>query len=67
MSNEYRKRKPGSCRFSDYYEVQWYNPLSLSWMTIHKPYKTMEEARSHFLRNYQCRIMVVSERGRSIA
>ncbi len=67
MSNEYRKRKPGSCRFSDYYEVQWYNETSLVWQTIHKPYKTKVEAEAHFVPGKKCRVMIVSETGRTIA
>lgn len=66
MSNKFRKRRPGSCRFSDYFEVQFYDESTLAWRTIHKPYKTMGEAEAHFVAGKKCRVMKVTEQGRSI-
>jgi hypothetical protein len=60
----YRPRRADSARFSTYYKVQWFDPVSLAWFDVQKQHPTAEAARAAYPAGKQCRIMEVTPKGR---
>ena len=44
MKDKYIKRKQGSCRFSPYYKLEWFDSKLCVWKPRQVRYKTLEEA-----------------------
>jgi hypothetical protein len=58
-------RTKGSCRFETYHKVQWFDERSLTWRDVHRAYATVAEAQAAFVPGKRCRVMVITETGRS--
>jgi hypothetical protein len=58
-------RKRGSCRFEPYFKVQWFHPLAMAWRDVQRTYPTEDEAREAFLPSRDCRVMRITENGRT--
>lgn len=56
-------RTKGSCRFTDYFKVQFQNHM-LSWQDVQKAFATEESARDAFIHGKTCRVIRVAEKGR---
>ena len=56
-------RTKGSCRFTDYYKVQFQNHM-LSWQDVQKAFATDDAARAAFIHGKTCRVIRVTEKGR---
>jgi hypothetical protein len=59
------KRRRGSVRFAPYYKAQFYRPLDFSWQDVQQQFPTADEARAAFPPGKRCRLMLVTERGRT--
>jgi len=57
-------RTQGSCRFADYYKVQFWNDVALCWQDIQKAFPTIDTAQAAFLKKKKCRIMQITTAGR---
>jgi hypothetical protein len=52
-------------RFAPYYKAQFYRPLDFSWQDVQQQFPTADEARAAFPPGKRCRLMLVTERGRT--
>jgi hypothetical protein len=57
-------RTKGSCRFTAYYKVQFFDDSQIAWMDIQKMHPTEDDARANFISGKKCRVMKVTEKGR---
>jgi hypothetical protein len=62
--NIYKKRGPGSCRFSDYFKLEWHDPRIGAWRPLQKSFPTHAAAILACAKGKQWRIMEVTEQGR---
>jgi hypothetical protein len=58
-------RTKGSCRFADYYKVQFYEDSQLAWKDVQKMHRSEDDARKAFIKGKKCRVMKVTTNGRS--
>jgi hypothetical protein len=58
-------RTKGSCRFTAYYKVQFWNERALAWHDVQKSHQTEEAARALFIQGKTCRVMEITEKGRN--
>ena len=66
MKNEYKKRKPGSCRFSPYYKLEYFDKKVYAWKPKQVRYYTLDEALKHTKPNGEWRVYEVTENGREL-
>jgi hypothetical protein len=59
-------RTKGSCRFTAYYKVQFFDDKNLTWKDVQKAHPSEKDARANFISGKTCRVMEVSEAGRRI-
>lgn len=59
-------RSHSSVRFAPYYKVQWLDPIIVAWRDVQQQFPTPEAAQAAFLPGKQCRIMAVTEQGRTV-
>lgn len=64
-SAEFKKRVPGSCRFSPYYKAQWYDDKTMAWRDVSKRFETEAGARELFNEKHKWRVMKITMNGRS--
>jgi hypothetical protein len=64
MKKIHIKRRPGSCRFSDYYKLEWRDEAMSIWRPLQKSFPTKAEAIAAMKGGRQWRIMEVTETGR---
>jgi len=60
------KRKPGSCRFSPYYKLEWFDKELYVWKPRQVRYLTKEEAVSNQTSDLEWRVFEVTEDGREL-
>jgi hypothetical protein len=58
-------RTKGSAKFDPYFKVQYLDPKMVAWVDIQKAYPTLSQAKEAFLADQTCRVMQVTELGRS--
>jgi hypothetical protein len=58
-------RTKGSCRFENYYKVQFWNERQLAWHDVQKSHPTSDDARAAFIPGKKCRVMEVTTKGRN--
>lgn len=59
------RRQHGSVRFDPYHKVQWYDARSMAWRDVQEHYTTEADARAAFVDGKRCRVMLITEHGRS--
>ncbi|MDA1277474.1 MAG: hypothetical protein O2960_26025 [Verrucomicrobia bacterium] len=60
------KRKAGSCRFSPYYKLEWFDNSLCVWRPLQKSFPTIEQAVTGKSPGRKWRVFKVSETGREI-
>jgi hypothetical protein len=64
MAQPHRSRRAGSCRFSVYYKVQYWDPRNCAWHDVQKQYPTREAAAAAYPEGRRCRVMQITPTGR---
>jgi hypothetical protein len=62
----FQKRKQGSCRFSAYYKLEWFDPQIYTWRPLQKMFETRELAEAAKSDGKVWRTFEVSESGRRL-
>lgn len=57
-------RTKGSCVFSTYYKVQFYDTKWMAWKDVQQAHSTIEDALAAFIPSLKCRVMEIDQRGR---
>jgi len=63
---KYIKRKPGSCRFSPYYKLEYFDNKICAWKPKQVRYYTIEDALKNTKPNGKWRVYKVTETGREL-
>ena len=63
---KYIKRKPGSCRFSPYYKLEYFDNNLYVWKPIQIRYYTLDEALKKTSDDVEYRVYQVTETGREL-
>ena len=66
MNEQFKKRIQGSCRFSNYYKLEWFDPKIMSWRPLQKSFQTRAMADEAKSDGRKWRVFEVSETGRKI-
>lgn len=62
----HQKRKSGSCRFDNYFKLEWFDTKLCVWRPLQKSFATVLQANTAKTTNKQWRVFEVSESGRTI-
>ena len=58
-------RRRDSVRFDPYYKVQWFDERNHAWRDEQKMHDTPMDARAAYLPGKRCRVMKITEAGRT--
>lgn len=56
-------RTKNSCRFTEYYKIEYYDERFFVWRPIQKAHSTQEIAVSLMPKNKKCRLLKITEKG----